>query len=637
MHQLFAKQLAKATRPNGEVDIARLGDLVSAALEQADSDRRRTDRSIAPMIEELDRLNRDLERAVAERTQELHQREAELRAQNERFEAAINNLPQGLATFDARGDLVICNRRYIDMYRLKPEHAARGTRLIDILRHRLAVGTFSGDPQRRMEAALNALAMGDVASHISDLPDGRTISISRRAIPGCGWVTTHEDITERRRVERKIVHMAHHDALTDLPNRVLLGEWIERALKRLEPGRGLAVHYIDLDHFKTVNDTLGHPVGDELLLLVADRLRRNVRENELVARVGGDEFAVVQIGIAEPGEAAALARRIRDTIAAPYNLNGHIAVVDASIGIALAPADGREPATLMKHADLALYRAKAEGRGAFRLFEPDMDARMQKRRSLELALREALPNGEFELHYQPVVDLATDAVTSCEALLRWRHPERGLVGPGEFVPIAEEIGLIVPLGDWVIRRAFADAAAWPDHIKVAVNLSPTQLADGSIVTTVLNALAATRLKPQNLIFEITEAVLMSKTDALVDTLHRLRDLGAQIALDDFGTGYSSLSYLRSFPFDKIKIDRSFIVGLDEGAESASIVRAITGLADSLAMATVAEGVETEHQLSEVRALGCDEMQGYLFSRPMPAADLRRMFGRRAAFRRRAAA
>lgn len=627
MHKLFAKLLTKASSASGAVNIEVLGELVSKAFEEADNDRRRVDRSMALMIEELDQLTRGLEITAEQRTGELRQRERELRNQNDRFEAAINNMSHGLAMYDAQGRLVICNQRYVDMYKLPPDEVRPGSTIWEVFRMRLEAGTFGGDPDATASELLAECRARRAATRTTELPDGRTISVVGRGTPDGGWVATHEDITDRRRVELKVAHMAHHDALTDLPNRMMLQQWIEQAVTHAKRGHSVAVHYLDLDHFKTVNDTLGHPIGDELLLAVTQRLKHTVRENEMVARVGGDEFAIVQAGVVAPADAAALARRIRETLSAPYNLNGHVAIVDASIGIALAPGDGREPHVLMKNADMALYRAKGEGRGTYRFFEPDMDARMQARRTLELTLREALPRNEFELHYQPVLNLATNRITSCEALIRWNHPERGMISPAEFVQVAEDIGLIGQMGEWVLHHAFAEAANWPKEVKVAVNLSPTQLADRQIVPIITGALAAAGLPAQRLVVEITEAVLIRNTEATLAALHQLRELGVEIALDDFGTGYSSLNYLRSFPFDKIKIDRCFVKGLDDGDESGTIMRAITGLAASLNIKTTAEGVETQAQLEQVRALGCNEMQGYLFSRPLPLADLQALFRR----------
>jgi diguanylate cyclase (GGDEF)-like protein len=625
MNSLFARQLAKASKPCGTVDLDLLGQLVSSAYDQAHQDRRRTDRSIALMVEELDRLNRGLGQLVEERTAALRQREEELQAQNFRFDAALNNMSQALLMFDSSARLVISNHRYHEMYGLSPEGAQPGCPLRDLLERRKDSGTFSDDPDGYIENLLSVIAQGKTWSQLTELPDGRTIAVLNHPIAGGGWVATHEDITERRRAEKQIAHMARHDALTDLPNRVLLREQLAQALAELPRDKRLAVLYLDLDHFKGVNDTLGHQLGDELLKTVAARLRGCVRDADTVARVGGDEFAIIHTGIDQPNEAAMLARRICEAIREPCDLHGHAAIVDTSIGIALAPGDGTDPTELLKNADMALYRAKADGRGTYRFFEPGMDARMKSRRTLELALRMALANGEFELQYQPLVNLDDRRITSCEALIRWHHPERGLIPPADFIPIAEEIGLIVPVGEWVLRQACADAALWPADIKVAVNLSPIQVMNQNLVSVVVGALAAAGLPANRLEVEITESVLMQNSETTLATLHRLRELGVKISMDDFGTGYSSLSYLRSFPFDKIKIDRCFISGLATGDDSVAIVLAIAGLAKHLGIATTAEGVETKQQLQQVKALGCSEMQGFLFSPPLRVADVTQMF------------
>jgi diguanylate cyclase (GGDEF)-like protein/PAS domain S-box-containing protein len=627
--KLFARQLAKARAASGEVDLELLGNLVDAAYEQSASDRRRTDRSISLMIEELDQLNRNLESEVSKRTAELREREQEL-------DAAIENMPHGLIMFDADSRMVICNQRYIEIFRLSPEVVKPGCTLRQLLDHRADNGTFSGDPEQFAEGLRTSIAEGETSRLFVELADGRTISLVNRRMPNGGWVATHEDITERRDAEKKIAHMAGHDMLTDLPNRVLLRERLSRALADVHRGERLSVLYIDLDHFKTVNDTLGHPTGDQLLRAVAGRLQKCARQNDTVARVGGDEFAIIQTGIEAPPDVTALACRICDAIRAPYEIDGHTVIIDSSVGISLAPSDSVDPDTLIKNADMALYRAKADGRGIYRFFEPEMDARMHARRILELALRSALSKQEFEVYYQPIVSLSDGSISSFEALVRWHHPERGMVSPLEFIPLSEEIGLIVPLGEWIIRKACVDAAKWPEHVKLAVNLSPVQLTNPNLVSVVVHALAASGLAPNRLELEITEAVLMLNTDVTIATLHRLRDLGVHISMDDFGTGYSSLSYLRSFPFDKIKIDRSFIKGLGDGEESAAIVRAVAGLAQSLHMTTTAEGVETELQLDHVRSLGCTEMQGFLFSPPVCVRDVARMFDAQTKSRRGAA-
>jgi diguanylate cyclase (GGDEF)-like protein len=618
VNKLFVRQLEKARGSTGEVDLDALGRLVSAEYEQTAVDRRRTDRSISQMIEELDQLNRELEGVVKERTGQLRQREQE-------FHAALENMSQGLIMFDASARVVVCNERYMQMYALSPEVAQPGHTLRELIDHRLANGTFAGDADQYTEELRAGIARDDTSRLITELADGRTISVVNRRMANGGWVATHEDITERRDAEKKIAHMARHDVVTDLPNRVLLRERLGEALASVKRGARLGVLYVDLDRFKAVNDTLGHPVGDELLRMVAQRLRGCVRQTDTIARVGGDEFAIIQADIEGPQCTSQLAARICDAIRAPYEIDGHTAIVDASIGISLSPDDSVEPDTLIKNADMALYRVKAEGRGTYRFFEPEMDARMHARRKLELALRSALANREFEVHYQPIVNLADNTIASCEALMRWNHPDLGMIPPSEFIPLAEEIGLIVQLGEWIIRQACNDAMQWPEHTRVAVNLSPIQVMSTNLMPVVVNALAASGLSPGRLELEITEAVLMQNTEATIATLHRLRNLGVHITMDDFGTGYSSLSYLRSFPFEKIKIDRSFVKGMDSGEESEAIVRAVAGLAQNLRMTTTAEGVETERQMEQVRTLGCTEMQGFLFSPPVRVRDVDRLF------------
>jgi diguanylate cyclase (GGDEF)-like protein len=621
VNRLFAKQLAKTTDEHGATDLEKLSELVNAAYEEFDRDRRRTDRSISLMIEEIDGVQRNLEQTVAERTRELKAREAELQAQNMRIDAALSNMSQGLAMYDVEARLILWNARFVSMYRYQAREIYCGMPLVELIRLRAGNGTFAGNSDEYAENLIPRIQIGQATSQFAELPDGRTVAITRQPMANGGWVATHEDVTERRQAEMKIAHMARHDALTDLPNRVLLRERLNEALAQVERGGQLAVLYLDLDLFKNVNDSLGHPTGDELLRFVAQRLRACVKETDTISRVGGDEFSIIQTGIGNASDAERLARRIADALRMPYDLHGHSVVIDASIGIALAPDDGKEANELLKNADMALYGAKADGRGIYRFFEPEMDARMKDRRALEVALRRAFDDDEFELYYQPVVNLGRDEVRCCEALLRWHHPTRGMVSPVEFIPVAEEIGLIVALGERTIRWACRDAAQWPDDVCVAVNLSPTQLASKALLPTVLSALASSGLPPQRLELEITEAVLMQNSEATLRTLHQLRELGIRISMDDFGTGYSSLSYLRSFPFDKIKIDRCFIKGLGDSSESDAIVQAVTGLADSLGMTTTAEGVETKEQLELVRELGCTDVQGFYYSQPVPVHEL----------------
>jgi diguanylate cyclase (GGDEF)-like protein len=463
-----------------------------------------------------------------------------------------------------------------------------------------------------------------------ELRDGRVIAVSHQARATGGWVAVHEDITERRRTEAQISYLARHDVLTGLPNRMRFREHLELALLRMQRGENFGVLCLDLDHFKGVNDTLGHPFGDVLLKAVADRLRQCVAEGDTVARLGGDEFAIIRVDVERPEEVNILALKLVEALAVPYELDGNEIIVSISIGIALAPDDGTSPAQLLKNADMAMYRAKADGRGTRRFFEPEMDARVQARRALELDLRRAIIQGEFELHYQPLIDIKSEAITGFEALIRWNHSERGLVPPSEFIPLAEETGLIVPLGEWVLRTACAEASTWPSHIKVAVNLSAMQFKNRKLVEVIMNSLATASLSPYRLELEITESVLLQDDDATLAMLHQMRGLGVRISMDDFGTGYSSLSYLRKFPFDKIKIDQSFIRDLSPGDDSIAIVRAVASLAASLNIATVAEGVETADQLGIARAEGCTEVQGYFFSPPVPAAKARELLAQRAA-------
>ena len=438
-------------------------------------------------------------------------------------------------------------------------------------------------------------------------------------------LVTFIDVTEKQRAERRLAHMAHHDDLTDLPNRACFRDSLAAALSRLRAAQGRAqdhvgVFYLDLDQFKAVVDALGHAAADALLCAVADRLRAGLRPTDVVARFGGDEFAILRSGLDGPDEARALAADIVELVGRPFVVEGQTIEIATSIGVALAPGHGVCPNLLLKNADMALYRAKQEGRRAFRFFEPAMDASARARRLLEIDLRRALPAGQFELYYQPLVSLKSGAITGFEALLRWHHPTRGLVAPAEFIPLAEEIGLIAPLGEWVLRQACAEAARWPGDLKIAVNLSPAQFRNGNLTHSILTALASSGLPASRLELEITETILLAESEANLAMLHRLRALGVSVSMDDFGTGYSSLAYLRAFPFDKLKIDRSFVSGLSSGGCMA-IVRAVTGLGTSLGISTTAEGVETGEQLEWLRKEGCTEMQGYYFSPPVPASKI----------------
>jgi diguanylate cyclase (GGDEF)-like protein/PAS domain S-box-containing protein len=665
-------------------------------------------------------------------------------------------MTQGLVLYDASARVVICNQRYLDMYKLSTDVVKPGCHFYDLIQHRKDTGSFDGDVEEFCSTIMRNLAQGKV-THTPMESAGRSYLIVNKPLAQGGWVATIEDITarraleherdrnyaflhqiidhipsqitvkdardrryllvnrvaeeqfglsrdaiigktpldlfskaaanliiadddmalqsangffrdehrwksralghryvnskrigirdqagetryiinvvddvtDRRRADERIAHLAHYDALTDLPNRVLFREQIERELQRTSQGKQFALLYIDIDEFKGINDSLGHHVGDELLKAVAARIRSCIRETDLIARLGGDEFAVIQTAVENTDDVREFVTRLHEAIREPYRLLGHQLSTDASIGIALAPQDGTDLDQLIKNADLAMYAAKADGRRTLRFFEPAMDASAKARLTMEQDLRQALVDGGFEIHYQPVVDLGRDEVTGCEALLRWRHPERGMISPAEFIPVAEDTGLINELGEWVLRTACAEAAAWPDHVRLAVNVSPVQLKCQTMALKIAGALAASGLSPSRLELEITEAVLIRDDETALAILHELRAIGVRIALDDFGTGYSSLSYLKRFPFDKIKIDRCFISDIAEVDGSSAIVQAVVNIAASRNMTTTAEGVETLEQKEILRTLGCTEMQGYLFSAAKPGPEVRQLFGARA--------
>jgi diguanylate cyclase (GGDEF)-like protein len=550
----------------------------------------------------------------------------ELHQQKVLLDSAIGNMSQGLCMFDAEGRILLFNERYKEMMD-RTGMPLQGRLLIDVLQDQKSIGKWDGDPDEFFTMVVAAAKAGETLTRVV-ARNGRALRVVDQPMKGGGWVATFEDITEWQQAQEQISHMARHDALTNLPNRTLFREQLEKALRLAKRADQLAVLCLDLDHFKEINDSLGHPIGDALLKEVARRLGECVTEHDTVARLGGDEFAVVQFcSDCDPSAVALLASHIVEKIGVPYDIGGHQLVVGVSIGISLAPEDGKNPDELLKKADLALYRAKADGRGTYRFFETGMDARAQARRLLELDLRAALKRDEFEVYYQPIRDIARDSVVAFEALVRWNHPLRGMIAPLNFIPLAEETGLIVPLGDWVLRSACADAAGWSRDVDVAVNLSPVQFKNPNLVSSVMAALQASGLAAHRLELEITESVLLQNSEATLAVLHELRAFGVRISLDDFGTGYSSLSYLRSFPFDKIKIDRSFISELATRDDSVAIVRAVTGLGKSLGIVTTAEGVETEAQFDLLRLEGCTQVQGYLFSPPRPAAEVEGMLSK----------
>jgi diguanylate cyclase (GGDEF)-like protein len=555
------------------------------------------------------------------------QQAAELARINMQFDAALGNMTQGLCMFDGERRLVVWNERYAELYRLSPDLLKIGTSHEAIIADRISRGILKGETSksaaRKKIASLNQLPKDTTSSRVDEFSDGRFILVTRKPMADGGWLATHEDITERRRADAEIIHLARHDALTGLPNRTEFNVKLESASKRLKRNGGtITVMMIDLDKFKDVNDTLGHPAGDKLLIEVGKRLQSTVRETDVLARLGGDEFAIIQEDAPDQHEAAiALALRIVGAISRPFDLNGNRATLGVSVGIVLGPEHDTDPEGLLKRADLALYDAKASGRNDFRFFRNELLEVADTKRAAENELRDAIGREEFELHYQPVVDAKTQTLCGVEALVRWRHPAKGLIGPDRFIPLAESTGLIAPLGEWILRRACADAASWPAHVKLAINISAIQFKKDNLFEIILSTLVETGFAPGRLELEITETSLLENQEAHLTTIRQLKNLGISMALDDFGTGYSSVNYLANFPFDKIKIDKSFTQGVLNRRDCKAVVASTLALAQGLGTVTTAEGVETEEQLEYMRAAGVDLVQGYLFGRPAPISQL----------------
>jgi diguanylate cyclase (GGDEF)-like protein len=549
----------------------------------------------------------------------------EIEQVNRFLDIALNNMARGLSMFDASHRLVICNESYRALYDLPQALTARGTPWSSIEQYRADhLGHVESGSERdgAVASLADLVALRQRASAHQTLRDGRIIAIAVQPLDDGGWVAVHEDVTRQRQAEARITKLARQDTLTGLSNRHVFREEIER---RCDKGAApFALLLIDLDKFKLVNDTLGHPIGDALLEAVAERLRTVTRATDIVARLGGDEFAILQDGAVTAETSLLMANRLIDVLSQPFGVFGHRIIIGASIGIALSPDHGDSASALFGHADLALYAAKDAGRGTALVFEPRMKDAVLAERLLTADLKSALAEDQFELFYQPILDLSTGQTTSCEALLRWRHPSRGLVPPMDFIPYAEASGLIVPIGRWALRRACSDAVTWPDHVGVAVNLSAVQVLAGDLIADLAAVLDETGLRPDRLELEVTETLLLADEPATRETLLKVRDLGVRVALDDFGTGYASLSYLRRFPFNKLKIDQSFVRDITDQQVSTAIVRAVASLASSLDITAVAEGVETKAHLARVATAGCAQVQGYLFSRPVPAGDIQRV-------------
>jgi diguanylate cyclase (GGDEF)-like protein len=546
-----------------------------------------------------------------------------------RFDTALNNMPHGLCMFDADRKVVVANKRFAELLYVASDIPKKWASVRELFDECVRGGTLSSSSAehltREFEDRLSRRVVGEL---FIETKIGRTLALTFNPIAERGFVVLFEDITERRNAEAKIHQLARFDSLTGLPNRGFFREQLEAAIAAIQRRGSFAIHFVDLDDFKQVNDTLGHPCGDELLCAVGDRLRRVVRGSDIVSRFGGDEYVVLQHPLCDQEDAGVPARRIASAFGEGFQIGGQAFDVRASIGIAVAPNDGASVDLLLKNADMALYRAKADGTGGCRFFEHGMDVAAQARRTMQLDLRSAVAKKAFEVHYQPLFNLHTQRISTCEALLRWPHPERGMISPAEFIPVAEEMGLIVEIGNLVLGQACMECMQWPSDVRVAVNLSSVQFRRDNVPRAIREALQASGLAPNRLEIEITESVLLHDTQATRASLEELREMGVRISLDDFGTGYSSLSYLHRFPLNKVKIDRSFLEGL--GQEAGKSQRALTllygvaRLSGDLNLSVTVEGVETHEQLALIaREKSVVEIQGYLIGRPAPSRDIRK--------------
>lgn len=604
MHSVLASQISRSRSDEGVLDVEALCALVEKTYTQMDQQRARGERAIALMVKEIEEANAARE-ATLERLQQEHAR----------LDDALENMAQGIAMYDSAGRLIVANSRFRNFAQIEE---GASIHFPDVLNHCIKRIASYESP---LDDIPERMARGETVERVLTLTNGQIFAIACQPRRNGGWVAVHRDITEQQRASEQIRFLARHDSLTGLSNRVVINDAIDKEVANIRTGENVAVLCLDLDRFKAVNDTLGHPTGDKLLQQVAQRLREAAAEAVAIGRLGGDEFVLVQTASGQPAAAQNLARHIVDTIGKPYMIEGHAIVVGVSIGIALASPQSPDAEALMRNADIALYRAKSGGRSAYRFFEPQMGEEIQERRRLEIDLRRALADGEFELHFQPLVTLKSRSVQTCEAMLRWRRGGREIVAPDIFVPLAEEIGLIRDIGAWALMEACMCAARWPDGIRVAVNVSRAQFAAPGLVDTVQRALALSGLAADRLEIEIVETILLGDSDQAVRILAQLRKLGVRVAMDAFGAGYSSLNYLRRFPFDKLKIDRSFIVDLTMNPEADAIVRAIIQIAAALGMATSADGVESAAQADLLRALNCTEAQGPLFHGAAPAREI----------------
>ncbi|MGG7577554.1 putative bifunctional diguanylate cyclase/phosphodiesterase [Rhizobium sp. Nf11,1] len=608
---LFWRQCTEAVMADGSIDAQRLMELVIATYRGHESDYDAIERS----AETLQKENQTLRGNLSALSQAFD-------GQKKLFEIVLNNLPLGLSVFDAGQRLTLYNIRFPQLFGLTPEDIAAGATIAELIgKMRGNESTASKSVRQTARPSLAKAESSSIRRREWQMHDGRIIQSVVTILSDGSSIAIHADITEDRKAAQRITYLAHHDPLTGLPNRMYFREQVDATLAERKPHEQIALVHLNLDRFKSINNTIGVSVGDKILQQVAERIRASAGSENTLARLGSDEFAILQTGKQQPKNVTALADQIRRALSEPF-LNGEKQVtLSVSMGIAIAPENGGETDILLKNAGVALSHAKADGRKRERFFTGEMEAQMQLRHALEADLRAAVENGEFELHYQPLYDLAERRICGFEALIRWNHPFRGRVPPMDFIPLAEEVGLVVDIGRWVLRQACRDAAQWPENIKVAVNVSAIQFRSGNLTQDVSEALAAAGLSPSRLELEITESVLMENLSEVLPILHALKDRDIRISMDDFGTGYSSLSYLSSFPFDKIKIDKSFVNDIVDSKEAHAIMRAIILLGDALGMRVTVEGVETAAQLTLLESEECDEIQGYHISPPRPIRDV----------------